>query len=180
MTYNTQAKLLNQPAISSGKAGDANASVTPTAAQISNLDALQMLLDIVGLIPGAGAPADVLNGIISAARGDFVGAALSIFGVIPVAGEAATLAKIAKNSEKYLNALKVVENKVMPLLPPGARKKVQEALDAARKKLDDIIKKEKPEPPPAPKPAPPRLPLRRHRAKKRTQTKTEMRARRTL
>ena len=150
MGFNNQGKVVNVPAPNSGKASDANAEVTPTAAELSNLDALQMLLDIVGLIPGFGAPADVLNGIISAGRGDFVGAALSIFGVVPIAGEAATLAKIAKNSEKYLQALKVVEGKVLPLLPAGARRKVQEALDAARKKLDELLKKDKPA---APKPA---------------------------
>ena len=147
MGFNNQGKVVNVPAPNSGKASDANAEVTPTAAELSNLDALQMLLDIVGLIPGFGAPADVLNGIISAGRGDFVGAALSIFGVVPIAGEAATLAKIAKNSEKYLQALKVVESKVLPLLPAGARRKVQEALDAARKKLDDLLKKDKPDAP---------------------------------
>ena len=55
--------------------------------------------------PALGAPADVLNGLISAARGDWLGAGLSLLGVVPVAGEAATVGKIAKNSEKYLNAL---------------------------------------------------------------------------
>jgi hypothetical protein len=151
--YNTIGELRNTPAPNAGKAKDANADVKPTTEQLSNLDALQMLLDVVGLIPGAGAPADVLNGIISAARGDFIGAALSIFGVVPVAGEGATLAKIAKNSEKYLAALEVVAKKVMPHLPKGAQKKVQEAIDAARKKIEEISGK-KPAPSPAPAPAP--------------------------
>ena len=151
MSFNNLGKAKYQPAPNAGKAEDANAEVKPTAEQISNLDALQMLLDVVGLIPGAGAPADILNGIISAARGDFVGAALSIFGVVPIAGEAATVAKIVKNSDKYIQALKIVETKILPKLPPGARKKVEEALAAAKKKIDELAGKKPDAPAPAPK-----------------------------
>ncbi|WP_088278618.1 hypothetical protein [Ideonella sp. A 288] len=137
-TYNTKGVLLESPAVSSGKAGDANAQVKAADTQIEAIDALQMLLDVVGLIPGAGAPADLLNGIISAARGDFIGAGLSLFGVVPIAGEAATVAKIAKNSEKYLQALDVVAKKVVPHLPASVGRKVEDAIAQARNKIDEI------------------------------------------
>lgn len=151
-TYNTKGVLLEKPAVSSGKAGDANAQVKAADTQIEAIDALQMLLDVIGLIPGAGAPADLLNGIISAARGDWLGAGLSLFGVIPIAGEAATVAKIAKNSEKYIQALDVVAKKVVPHLPASMGKKVEEAIAAARTKIDEIAgKKPKPKPDEAPK-----------------------------
>lgn len=146
-TYNTKGVLLESPAVSSGKAGDANAQVKAADKQIETIDALQMLLDVVGLIPGAGAPADLLNGIISAARGDWLGAGLSLIGVIPIAGEAATMAKIAKNSEKYLQALDVVAKKVVPHLPASIGKKVEDAIAAARSKIDEIAgNKPKPKP----------------------------------
>lgn len=140
-TYNTKGVLLEKPAVGAGKAGDANANVKPTEPQISTIDALQMLLDVVGLIPGFGAPADLINGIISAARGDFFGAALSLIGVVPVAGEAAVAAKIAKNSEKYLEALEVVTKKVVPNLPPSVGRKIEDAVAAARTKIDELAGK---------------------------------------
>ena len=149
--FNTTGVLQNTPAPSAGKAGDANAGVKAADSEISSLDALQMLLDVIGLIPGLGAPADILNGLISAGRGDFWGAALSVFGAVPIAGEAATLGKIAKNSEKYLEALDVVTKKVLPHVPAGVRRKIEDAIAQARKKIDELSEakpKPKPEPPP--------------------------------
>jgi hypothetical protein len=151
--FNTVGILQNTPAPSASKAQDANAQVKPTAAEIDSLDALQMLLDVVGLIPGAGAPADLINGLISAARGDLIGAGLSLFGVVPIAGEAATVAKIAAKSEKYLQALEVVAKKVMPHLPARLQRTLQDAIDAAKKKIEEIAGKNKPAPAPSPAPA---------------------------
>jgi hypothetical protein len=112
-----------------------------------------MLLDVVGLIPGAAAPADLINGLISAARGDLIGAGLSLFGVVPIAGEAATVAKIAAKSEKYLQALEVVAKKVMPHLPARLQRTLQDAIDAAKKKIEEIAGKNKPAPASSPAPA---------------------------
>ena len=151
--FNTTGVLQNTPAPSSGKAGDANAQVKATDAEISNVDALQMLLDVVGLIPGFGAPADILNGLISAGRGDWLGAGLSLFGVVPIAGEAATIGKIAAKSEKYLQALEVVTKKVIPHLPAPIAKKLEDAVAAARKKIEEIAGT-KPKPKAEPKPEP--------------------------
>jgi hypothetical protein len=97
-----------------------------------------MLLDVIGLVPGFGAPADILNAIISGARGDWLGAGLSLFGVVPVAGEAATAAKIAKNSERYAAGVAKVADEVLPHLPASVRDKLRPAIEAARKKIDEL------------------------------------------
>jgi len=149
--FNTQGILQNTPAPNAGRAGDANAEVKAAGSEIEAIDALQMLLDVVGLIPGFGAPADIINGLISAGRGDWIGAGLSLFGVVPIAGEAATIAKIAAKSEKYLQALDVVTKKVLPHLPASVARKLEDAIAASRKKIEEIAgTKPKTEPDPQP------------------------------
>ena len=59
------------------------------------LDKLQLGLDIGGLIPGIGEPLDFINGLISAGRGDYLNASLSMAAMLPVGGQAATAGKIA-------------------------------------------------------------------------------------
>ena len=51
------------------------------------LDNIQTTLNIAGLIPGAGEVADVANGFISLARGNYIDAALSFISVVPVIGD---------------------------------------------------------------------------------------------
>ena len=43
---------------------------------------------VVGLVPGIGEIADGINGAISLARGDYIGAALSFTSMIPLVGDA--------------------------------------------------------------------------------------------
>jgi len=52
------------------------------------LDGLQGALDVVGFIPVVGEIADGINGVVSLARGDYVGAALSFVSMVPVVGDA--------------------------------------------------------------------------------------------
>jgi RHS repeat-associated protein len=133
----------------SGPAGTKNASAAAeTPAELNGWDALQMLLDLGGMIPGLGAGADLLNAAVSAFRGDFWGAGLSLFSAIPAIGDAAGLAKIIKNGDKYLNAVKVVEQKLLPKLPPALRKKVEDYLAKIKAKLDELLGKKKETPPP--------------------------------
>jgi hypothetical protein len=149
--YNTTGILKGPSGPAANKADEASPEIVVTAAEISKLDALQMLLDVIGLVPGFGAPADILNAIISGARGDWLGAGLSLFGVVPVAGEAATAAKIAKNSEKYAAAVAKVADEVLPYLPARVQDKLRPALEAAQKKIDELSgkpPKKEPEPPP--------------------------------
>jgi len=150
--YNTTGVLRGPSGPSANKAEEASPEIVVTAQELSKLDALQMLLDVVGLIPGLGAPADILNAIISGARGDWLGAALSLFGAVPVAGEAATAGKIAKNSEKYAAAVAKVADEVLPYLPKRLQDKLRPAIEAAKKKIDELGgKKPKAEPEPPPK-----------------------------
>jgi hypothetical protein len=53
------------------------------------LGATQLLLDIAGLIPVIGEPADGINAAIYAYRGDYLNASLSAGGMIPFVGMAA-------------------------------------------------------------------------------------------
>lgn len=64
------------------------------------LDVVQVGLDVVGLIPGLGEIADGLNGLISLARGDYAGAALSFAAMIPFVGMAATAGKWARRGAR--------------------------------------------------------------------------------
>jgi hypothetical protein len=50
------------------------------------------------MIPGFGEPFDLINAGISAGRGDYVGAGLSLAAVIPIAGIAATAGKGARRA----------------------------------------------------------------------------------
>ncbi|KAA1245832.1 GIY-YIG nuclease family protein [Aquimarina sp. RZ0] len=68
-------------------------------------DSLQTGLDIAGLVPGLGEIADLANGCISLARGNYGDAALSFAAMVPGFGAAATIAKQAKKLGK------VVDNK---------------------------------------------------------------------
>lgn len=70
------------------------------------LDVLQMLLDIVGFIPGLGEISDGINALISLARGDYLGAALSAASMIPFAGWASGAAKIVRGADKALDVAK--------------------------------------------------------------------------
>ncbi len=63
-------------------------------------DSLQTGLDIAGLVPGIGEVADLANGCISLARGNYGDAALSFAAMVPFAGAAATAGKIAKKIKK--------------------------------------------------------------------------------
>jgi hypothetical protein len=149
--YNTLGALKGPSPPSAVKADEASPEIVVTAPELSKLDALQMLLDVIGLIPGLGAPADIVNAIISGARGDWLGAGLSLVGVVPVAGEAATAGKIAKNADRYAAAVAKVADEVLPHLPARVQDKLRPAIDAARKKIDELggkAPKKEPQAPP--------------------------------
>ncbi len=66
------------------------------------LDGLQTVLDLVGFIPGLGEVADLTNAGISAMRGNYLEAALSLISLIPGVGDA--LGKGAKYALKFADA----------------------------------------------------------------------------
>ncbi|MBA2750432.1 MAG: hypothetical protein H0U45_17310 [Tatlockia sp.] len=65
-----------------------------TVSNVSLSDVGHTVLDLAGLVPVLGAPADGINAVWYAAEGDWVNAGLSATGMIPIAGEAATAAKL--------------------------------------------------------------------------------------
>lgn len=75
----------------------------------SVLDGIQLALDAAGLAPGVGAIPDLLNASISAIRGDWAAAGLSVLAAVPVIGDAATAAKFAQKGMKAAKAAKKAE-----------------------------------------------------------------------
>ena len=74
------------------------------------LDTIQMTLNMAGLIPGVGEIADVANGFISLARGNYEDAALSFVSMVPVIGDA--IGKGGKAAKKIARAVKRADNVV--------------------------------------------------------------------
>ena len=64
----------------------------------SVLNAMQTGLSMLGFVPGLGAVADVINAGISAARGDYVGAAMSLASAVPGIGDAFAAGRIARST----------------------------------------------------------------------------------
>lgn len=64
------------------------------------LDGIQLALDVAGMVPLAGAAADLLNASISVLRGDWVGAGLSLVSAVPGVGDAVGGAKLAYKGAK--------------------------------------------------------------------------------
>lgn len=75
----------------------------------SVLDGIQLALDAAGLAPGVGAIPDLLNASISALRGDWGAAGISVLAAVPVIGDAATAAKFAQKGMKTAKAAKKAE-----------------------------------------------------------------------
>lgn len=141
---NTQGTAQGPVSPGASRAQEANPSAkAETAPELDLLDALQLVLDLAGMVPGFGAVPDLINSAVSLLRGDFTGALLSAGSAVPAVGDVAGAAKIAKNADKYLEAIKAAEQKVLPMLPAGVRKQLQEQLGKLRAKLDELLKKEK-------------------------------------
>lgn len=70
----------------------------------SVLDGIQLALDAAGFVPGFGAIPDLTNAAISALRGDWAGAGMSVLAAVPGIGDAAAAAKIAGKGVKAAKA----------------------------------------------------------------------------
>ena len=64
----------------------------------SVLNAMQTGLGMLGFVPGLGAVADVLNADISATRGDYLGASMSLVSAVPGIGDAFAAGRIARST----------------------------------------------------------------------------------
>ena len=91
------------------------------------LDGIQLGLDVVGLIPVVGEAADIISAGISLARGDYVGAGLSLLSAIPFVGYAGSAGKAARYGAKMAEA---------------SGKAAKEAADKAAKEAADKAAKE--------------------------------------
>lgn len=88
---NTVGKVVGEAPAANVSAAQANPPVKAETEAESGvggkiLGSLQIGLDVAGLVPGFGEFADLANAGISAARGDYVGAGLSLAAAIPFAG----------------------------------------------------------------------------------------------
>jgi hypothetical protein len=72
-------------------------------------DLTQMTLDIVGIFDQSGL-SDGANALISAGRGDWVGAGLSVLAIVPVVGALAAAGKLGKWAETVAKAVELAAN----------------------------------------------------------------------
>ncbi|WP_405817976.1 ligand-binding protein [Streptomyces sp. NBC_01390] len=113
-------------------------------------------LDLVGLVPGFGEPADLLNGVWYTAEGNYIDAGLSYASAIPIAGYGATAAKGARYVDKAVDAVDAATDTV----------KAAEKTKDAVKNAENVTPPSTPKPKPPPKPAPPAKPKPAPPAKK--------------
>ncbi|GAA4074731.1 RHS repeat-associated core domain-containing protein [Streptomyces shaanxiensis] len=113
-------------------------------------------LDVVGLVPGFGEPADLLNGVWYTAEGNYIDAGLSYASAIPIAGYGATAAKGARYVDKAVDAVDAATDTVK------AADKTKDAV----KNAENVTPPSTPKPKPPPKPAPPAKPKPAPPAKK--------------
>ncbi|SNX59473.1 RHS repeat-associated protein [Streptomyces sp. TLI_55] len=102
-------------------------------------------LDVAGLVPGFGEPADLLNGVWYTAEGNYIDAGLSYASAIPIVGYGASAAKGAKYVNKAVDAVDVATD---------TAKAADKTKDAV-KHADDLTPPSTPKPKETPKPAPP-------------------------
>lgn len=72
----------------------------------SVLDGIQMALDVAGFAPGVGAIPDLTNAAISALRGNWLEAGMSLVAAVPGIGDAAAAGKLVKNGMKIAKGAK--------------------------------------------------------------------------
>ena len=82
---------------------DADRSNTEGIDVNSVLDGIQLALDAAGFIPGFGAIPDLTNAAISALRGNWDEAGLSVLAAVPGVGDAIAAAKLARKGLKVAN-----------------------------------------------------------------------------
>ncbi|MCM0627483.1 hypothetical protein M5J14_23710, partial [Lysinibacillus sp. OL1_EC] len=99
------------------------------------LNTLQTGLDIVGMVPVVGEVADGVNGIIYAARGDKVNAALSFGAMIPVVGNAATAGKWVNKGAKAAKGISESAQKANKGLLGNVKEKVNKQVSNVKTQI---------------------------------------------
>ena len=75
----------------------------------SVLDGIQLALDAAGFVPGVGAVPDLINASISALRGNWADAGMSLLAAVPLIGDAAAGVKIARKGTKFAKSAKITK-----------------------------------------------------------------------
>jgi hypothetical protein len=79
---------------------------TPTQwwQETSSGDTLHETLQLIGLVPGLGEPADILDGVVYTLEGDTANASVSFAAALPVVGSAATASRWGKRAANAADA----------------------------------------------------------------------------
>ena len=85
------------------------------------LDGIQVGLAVVGMIPGVGNVASLVDAGISFARGDILGGVLGLVGAIPIVGNAFKAIKVGRLGFKALKTLKMVNKQKAIVGAAGAK-----------------------------------------------------------
>lgn len=94
----------------------------PKDPSVSPSEALHVFLDIIGLAPGFGEPADLINGIWYTAEGDTFNASLSFASLVPIAGWGAFGVKqAARGAANAASSAGSAGKHVVPTLPRNAK-----------------------------------------------------------
>jgi|GEM_PF-1409999 len=118
------------------KAAQATTKAVKNAVKPKNLlNTLQTGLDIVGMVPVVGEVADGVNGIIYAARGDKVNAALSFGAMIPVVGNAATAGKWVNKGAKAAKGISESAQKANKGLLGNVKEKVNKQVSNVKTQI---------------------------------------------
>lgn len=117
---------------------ESNKSNTPSAESV--LDGIQLALDIAGFAPGVGAVPDLLNAAISALRGNWAEAGLSVLAAVPLIGDAAAGAKMASKGLKIAKDVNIARKVV---LAKEAKKYISKEITKKELLKSGICKSEK-------------------------------------
>ncbi|UPQ80072.1 AHH domain-containing protein [Flavobacterium azooxidireducens] len=74
-------------------------------------EAIHMGLDVLGLVPLLGEPADLLNGVLYSLDGDTLNASLSFASALPIVGYGSTATKFGLKAKNYYNAATNIASK---------------------------------------------------------------------
>lgn len=112
--------------------------------QNSVLDGIQLALDAAGFVPGFGAIPDLINASISALRGNWVDAGMSLLAAVPLIGDAAAGAKIAYKGLKVAKSMDKSANELIKVTKGLNKyeKKAKLAKEASKYTGKDISVKE--------------------------------------
>ncbi|HCB3588297.1 PAAR-like domain-containing protein [Citrobacter koseri] len=136
---NTVGLIVGMPPVAGVSADDADPDDEPETEEEEKegggwLDALQTGLDVAGFIPGFGFFADLANAGISAARGNYAEAVMSLAASIPGIGDAAAAGKMLLKGKKAAKAAKLAAEKAAKKKAEMEAAKRARALRKAQKK----------------------------------------------